>query len=153
MPLTAWGFQLLSHLTTECAFGRAACVPPPANQPALKLSTTLLLLVLGGTVAVARGGTGVLGTAVAVAGGLVGTCVGVLVGGGVVAVAVAVAVSVAVGEGVGVSVAMNPDSLAGSRFDWAAAAMRTAASLVKKWERAWLRRLSFDVLSSASTPC
>jgi hypothetical protein len=141
---------LLSHLTTECAFGRAAWVPPPANQPALKLSTTLPLLVLGGTVAVARGGTGVLGTAVAVAGGLVGTCVGVLVGGGV---AVAVAVAGAVGDGVGVSVAMNPDSLAGSRFDWAATAMRTAASLVKKWERAWLRRLSLEFLSSANTPC
>jgi hypothetical protein len=81
----------------------------------LKLSTTLPPLVLGGAVAVARGGTGVLVTAVvAVAGGLVGTCVGVLVGGGV---AVAVAVAVAVGDGVGVSVAMKPDSLAGSRFD------------------------------------
>jgi hypothetical protein len=119
----------------------------------LKLSTTLPLLVLGGTVAVARGGIGVLGTVVAVAGGLVGTWVGVLVGGGWVAVAVAVAVSVGDGIGVGVSVAMNPDSLAGSRFDWAATAMRTLASLVKKWESAWLRRLSLEVLSSASTPC
>jgi hypothetical protein len=137
MPLTAYGFQLLSHLTTECAFGRPACVPPPANQPALKLSTTLPLLVLGGTVAVACGGTGVLRTAVvavAVAGGLVGTWVGVLVGGGGVAVAVAGAVAVAVGEGVGVSVAMKPDSLAGSRVDCAAEAIRTDASLVKKWE-------------------
>src|SRR5918996_120513 len=80
-------FQCLARCTPARAFGSCASVPPPAYQPAIKLSLTLLpvLVGAGGLVAVAVGGTGVL----------VGTAVG--------GTAVLVGLSVAVGEGSGVA--------------------------------------------------